>query len=684
MSKSRRKIVMHNTRNLTRILLLIFFCLISAPAFAGSWNGWIYQNPYPSLHGLEDIKFVSPDKGWAVGKYGTILYTEDGGNTWDLQASGMPDVSFDRTNDLNSIFFLNGKTGWIVGEKGNILSTENGGKNWERQELGSEYNFKKVLFVDSKEGWILAEDTNRKHVLFCTKDGGKSWSRESFNLGKIGAIFFKDSKTGWILGEGKVFKTIDGGKKWQPNLLPIDSKTLVRFSGDIYFANDKVGWVLINTEISTSTTSQAETSQIFHTTDGGKTWKFQLSGGIKSSKTIEDSRSMTTSFEGSAFFFNSLIFANEKRGCVLGNTIFCTDDGGTTWEEKLGAKPGERKTINGFPLFFWAGDFVNNDEAWVISGRLIMKTEDGGKNWSVKTRGAGDIGYIKFINATTGLAVRSDKYREREIGASGAIIKTSDGGDHWEIQKKFTNPIKIYGSYFINPLTGWMVGTGGEVVGNSVILYTNDGGKTWEVQYNKNLNFELLDVYFADANSGWVVGENGIILHTKDGGKAWTLQKSGTKLDLNNIHFVDSKRGWAAGRGNISDFITQAIVLYTEDGGEHWQTQWKAKNELLQGMFFLNDDKGWITLISKLFYTEDGGKHWVEKKLPAEILDLIGEDDYLGSLYFVDDNRGCIQLNKLVPGEYIQILFITVDGGNTWKKLEPSLHKYPWKVFNDK
>ena len=35
-----------------------------------------------------EVNFVTPQSGWAVGKAGTILHTEDGGNTWSQQKSG--------------------------------------------------------------------------------------------------------------------------------------------------------------------------------------------------------------------------------------------------------------------------------------------------------------------------------------------------------------------------------------------------------------------------------------------------------------------------------------------------------------------------------------------------------------------------------------------------------------------
>jgi photosystem II stability/assembly factor-like uncharacterized protein len=673
------------------VALILSIFLFTSTSFAGSWNGWIYQNPYPTDQALKGVEFVSPDKGWVVGSVGTILYTEDSGKTWELQESGT-------TNGLNSIFFFDEKTGWIVGEEGNILSTENGGKDWVWQEIGSKYDLKKIRFVDSKEGWIsaLANDSNNwKNVIFHTKDGGKNWGEESFNLGKIGAIFFIDSKTGWILGEGKVFKTIDGGKKWQASSLPIDSKVQISFfSGDIHFVNEKVGWVLINITIkSTSATSQ--TNQIFHTVDGGKTWKFQFSGGRRSSKRIEDSRGFKVESEGSIFFLNTLIFANDKRGCVLGDTIFCTDDGGTTWTEKLGAKPGEPKTINGFPVGFGTGDFINNNEAWVIGGRLIMKTENSGKDWSIKTKGwvgwggwGEDPSYINFIDSKNGWAVRRGENLNREIGASGIIIKTSDGGDNWEIQKKFTNPINLR-SFFIDHSTGWVVGREGEERSASqkaIIIHTKDGGKTWEVQYNKKSKFELRDVYFTDVNTGWVSGDDGIILHTTDGGKTWVIQKSGqrkkTRWDLHSIFFSDNKRGWIIGGVYTADFdFIEGIVLYTEDGGENWRIQWANENAVHP--FFLNSQKAWITGDLKLFYTENGGEHWIEKKLPKEILDTFKEGDYLSSPYFIDQNRGWIHLgNESVSAFTVQDLLITEDGGNTWKRVKSGLHRYPWRPFN--
>ena len=69
---------------------------------------------------MNDIKFIGPNLGWAVGNEGTILHTTDGGETWEYQESGT-------TADLFSISFVDENHGWICGDSSIILHTNNGG-----------------------------------------------------------------------------------------------------------------------------------------------------------------------------------------------------------------------------------------------------------------------------------------------------------------------------------------------------------------------------------------------------------------------------------------------------------------------------------------------------------------------------------------------------------------------------
>ena len=61
---------------------------------AFSQIGWFWQNPTPQGNYLNDVKFISPNTGWAVGSLGTIIKTTNGGANWVEQI--MPGTSGQR------------------------------------------------------------------------------------------------------------------------------------------------------------------------------------------------------------------------------------------------------------------------------------------------------------------------------------------------------------------------------------------------------------------------------------------------------------------------------------------------------------------------------------------------------------------------------------------------------------
>ncbi|RPJ10061.1 MAG: hypothetical protein EHM36_03615, partial [Deltaproteobacteria bacterium] len=59
---------------------------------------------------LLSVAFPTEKEGWDCGRWGTVLHTADGGETWSLQPTGTE-------NTLCSICFVNSKSGWAVGEE---------------------------------------------------------------------------------------------------------------------------------------------------------------------------------------------------------------------------------------------------------------------------------------------------------------------------------------------------------------------------------------------------------------------------------------------------------------------------------------------------------------------------------------------------------------------------------------
>ncbi len=75
----------------------------------------------PDAYYLRAVEFVG-DEGWAVGRFGTILHTSDGGDTWTFQPNPA-------TNTLFDVDFSDGLHGLACGD-GIMLHTTDGGQNW--------------------------------------------------------------------------------------------------------------------------------------------------------------------------------------------------------------------------------------------------------------------------------------------------------------------------------------------------------------------------------------------------------------------------------------------------------------------------------------------------------------------------------------------------------------------------
>ncbi|KAK3268658.1 hypothetical protein CYMTET_22849, partial [Cymbomonas tetramitiformis] len=90
-----------------------------------SWTG--QAHPFSSKEGAEvhDIEAVSELDAWAVGDWGTVLRTENGGATW-------LDVSSKYMNHLYGISLLTRAYAFVCGEYGMVLQTSNWGKTWRR------------------------------------------------------------------------------------------------------------------------------------------------------------------------------------------------------------------------------------------------------------------------------------------------------------------------------------------------------------------------------------------------------------------------------------------------------------------------------------------------------------------------------------------------------------------------
>ena len=135
--------------------ILIALCTLLLFAVTQEWQR-LYPFPEVIINTLRSVDFVDENWGWAVGDWGIIMHTKDGGQNWEIQQNHMLDW------DLLSVNFINRQTGWVVGEYGTILHTKDGGDHWLEIDSGIDmenfvYFFADVQFINKENGWILPD-----------------------------------------------------------------------------------------------------------------------------------------------------------------------------------------------------------------------------------------------------------------------------------------------------------------------------------------------------------------------------------------------------------------------------------------------------------------------------------------------------------------------------------------------
>ncbi len=205
---------------------------------------------------LEKVHFVDRLQGWAVGGWprdyelaiqggmGVILATVDGGQTWEIQLNSVGGW-------LSGLTFLDRKQGWAVGEFGTVWRTKDGGIHWEQmRNAPTPAWLYDVHFIDGQRGWTVG----RFETVMRTEDGGESWMHEPmptlrrpFGLSlNFRAVRFANPRQGWIVGQhGTILHSADGGKSWRREELSMDERLvdLINFN-DVSVTGDSLVWAV--------------------------------------------------------------------------------------------------------------------------------------------------------------------------------------------------------------------------------------------------------------------------------------------------------------------------------------------------------------------------------------------------------------------------------------------------------
>jgi photosystem II stability/assembly factor-like uncharacterized protein len=336
-------------------------------------------DPLTGARRLNDICFVGAETGTAVGTYGTILRTTDGGITWRPQSAGGEFF-------LNAVHFTDANTGTVVGfdNRGNppegiILRTTDGGGTWTRQTSGAQCMLNGVYFTNTDIGTVVGGGDwmcDAHATILRTTDGGKNWVSQLSDTTVIAfnAICLTDAITGTVLGYGKwgsvvtwessILRTTNGGKDWLEQITGVKSQL-----HSVCFLDANHGTAVGGDGY------LDEKGVILRTKDGGISW-------------TKDSVSTATGIF-------DICFTNANTGTAVGSVlvgpysnimVLETTDGGSSWGEyhsvTSGGQTEERRS---------AVAFTDSKNGFVVSDLNIFRTTDGGNNW-FKQYAATDVG----------------------------------------------------------------------------------------------------------------------------------------------------------------------------------------------------------------------------------------------------------------------------------------------------
>ncbi len=161
-----------------------------------------------------DVLFFNPTEGIAVGSYGYIFKTKDGGKSWENYASKME--NFDRFH-LNAIGQLNGGTIVAVGEAGVIFRSTNRGESWETVESPYEGS---LFGVSGTNDQGVALVVGLRGHLFRSNDDGRTWNQvDTGTESTLVSVDVDSSNTVTVVGSsGTVLLSKDGGRTFRESI----------------------------------------------------------------------------------------------------------------------------------------------------------------------------------------------------------------------------------------------------------------------------------------------------------------------------------------------------------------------------------------------------------------------------------------------------------------------------------
>jgi photosystem II stability/assembly factor-like uncharacterized protein len=340
---------------------------------------------------------------YAATRSGGLWKTTNAGTTWTNVSDGVGGAAVGAV----AIAPSNPNVVWMgTGDQANARSSYSGkgvfksidaGATWQSMGLPDSHHIARIVIHPKNPDVVYVAaighlfSKNAERGVFRTMDGGKTWKKVLFVSDGVGAIdlvlnrktpatlyaamYDKDRRPWQILESGPesaIYRTDDGGDKWQKLGGGLPTGKIGRIGLDIYQKNPLILYALLENQNPKPGAPARDVNSVsplaagiignemYRTDDGGKTWRKVTDVNVAGGK--------------APYSFNQMRINphDDRTVIVTSDAMFISRDGGVTWSSDF-----MRGVFGDFRAMWW--DPEDKDRLIFGSDGGVSVTVDGGK-----------------------------------------------------------------------------------------------------------------------------------------------------------------------------------------------------------------------------------------------------------------------------------------------------------------